>query len=172
MAEMLLLEFEEWRTTQWPHYLVSSFGRVRSLPRAKSKGKILVPLLVGGYRMVRLCESGKIKQEKIATLVCDAFHGKKPSSTHEVAHGDGNPINDHKRNLRWATRKENGEDKVRHGRSLRGSKHPNARLREDDVRAIRQRLGRETCRVIADDYAVHHSTIRLIASGKTWWWLT
>jgi hypothetical protein len=44
---------------------------------------------------------------KVHQLVCEAFHGPKPTPAHEVLHGDENGLNNHADNLSWGTRKEN-----------------------------------------------------------------
>lgn len=44
---------------------------------------------------------------KVHRLVCEAFHGPKPTSAHEVLHGDENGLNNRQENLCWGTRKEN-----------------------------------------------------------------
>jgi len=44
---------------------------------------------------------------KVHQLVCEAFHGPKPSPTHIVLHLDEDPSNNKPENLRWGTRKEN-----------------------------------------------------------------
>lgn len=43
----------------------------------------------------------------VHTIVCRTFHGPKPTMAHEVNHGDGIKINNHKNNLEWTTRAEN-----------------------------------------------------------------
>lgn len=46
-------------------------------------------------------------------VVCEAFHGKRPSKKHVAAHWDGDKKNNKPRNLRWATYLENGADTIR-----------------------------------------------------------
>lgn len=48
-------------------------------------------------------------------FVCDAFHGPKPSSKHQVRHLDGNRKNNSPENLKWGTSKENAADRTNHG---------------------------------------------------------
>lgn len=56
------------------------------------------------------------KDVKRATMVCLAFHGPKPPDKDVCAHWDDIKHNDKPSNLRWATRKENAEDRVRNER--------------------------------------------------------
>lgn len=108
------------------------------------------------------------KQYRVHTLVCEARHGPSPSSVHEVAHGCGNghlgcvtP-----RHLRWATRAENVDDKVRHGRASRG-------LTKEQALAIYARaVGGERYADIAASFGVHWRTVAGIKRGETWGWVT
>lgn len=45
-----------------------------------------------------------------ARVVCYAFHGPPPSEDYEACHLDGDPTNDHPRNLAWGTKRENRMD--------------------------------------------------------------
>jgi hypothetical protein len=55
--------------------------------------------------------------------VAAQFLPERPSPEHEVRHLDGNKDNPHADNLAWGTRKENADDRERHGRTSRGSAH-------------------------------------------------
>lgn len=76
-----------------------------------------------GYLRVILTLQNKRIKKGIHQLVCEAFHGKKPSDMHEVCHKDGNRQNNCASNLRWGTRKENAADREKHGNTARGSKN-------------------------------------------------
>jgi hypothetical protein len=58
------------------------------------------------------------KRMYVSVYICTKVYGPKPTPKHEVAHSCGNGhigcIN--KRHIRWATRKENVEDAIQHGR--------------------------------------------------------
>ena len=47
------------------------------------------------------------KNYKLHRLVCEAFHGPKPSSEAVVIHLDEDGMNNRPENLRWGTQKEN-----------------------------------------------------------------
>lgn len=61
---------------------------------------------------------------------------------------------------------DNSADAAAKGRSSRGEKNGNAKLAEDDVRAIR--VDARSVRVIAADYGVASETVRSIRSRKSW----
>lgn len=101
-------------------------------------------------------------------LVAEAFHGWRPSEDHEVAHGDGSRVNNHYRNLRWATRLENAADKMLHG-TVRSGSRPMSDLADADVRKIRAFVvcGLWTLREAAEHYGVAYTIIHNIMRGKS-----
>lgn len=102
-------------------------------------------------------------------LVCLAFHGLPPSADMQVAHGDANRINNRPENLRWATPKENGEDKVRHGNSLYGERHPSVKLTADEVIAVCDLYASGMKqRDIASVFGVHQAQVHRITRRKCW----
>lgn len=74
------------------------------------------------------------------------------------------------RHLRWATPKQNMDDRVIDGTHHRGEHHHGAKLTAVQVLAI-FRDGR-THQAIADEYGVTRTTITMIKLGRTWGWLT
>ncbi len=177
---------EEWRlVVGYPDYEVSNLGRVRRATDAlwsphgstrirSPRGYILKPHPNGGgYLTVRLSAvDAKPRSRTVHILVCTAFHGKKPTPAHEVAHSDDNGLNPVASNLRWATQKENSADRDLRGRTLRGSRHPAAKLNEGDIQAIRGLVdaGKRTG-AIASLYGVGSTTISMIKSRSNWGWL-
>jgi hypothetical protein len=71
-----------------------------------------------GYRSAKL---GRAAQVYVHHLVLEAFVGPRPAGR-QAAHGDGDKANNVVTNLRWATRKENEGDKVRHGTKVFGAR--------------------------------------------------
>lgn len=177
MAEQFLFDFEEWRKcNDWPDYEVSSFGRVRRRtdsrdPRYKA-GFILKPTPnQDGYLCIRV--GGRLAKTtlRVHWLVCKAFNGEPPPDRPEAAHWDGVLTNNRASNLRWATHAENMADLRRHGKH-RGEIHRDAKLTEQDVRQIRQRLkSGEGSGPIARDYGVSFMSIKQIRIGRSWGWL-
>lgn len=96
-------------------YEVSSAGRVRSLPRARTAGHPLKGTPhPGGYVLVAI--DGR--KRKIHDLVLQAFIGPRPLGA-VTRHLDNDPTNNRVENLRWGTQRENMLDRVEHGTSLR-----------------------------------------------------
>lgn len=165
--------FEQWRDVPGfeDEYVVSSLGRICRKPT----GHVLKPwIAAGGYCYVDL--RGECRKRKIGVhvIVAEAFHGPRPSPGHEVAHWDGVTTNNTVDNLRWATHRENLEDRRRHG-TLRtpvfqGASHPGAKLTDHDVFHIRSIYSgrRGELSDLAELYRVHRTTIKRAASGETW----
>ncbi len=161
---------EEWRAVDGhPRYEVSDMGRVRS--SCKGPNRLLRGgLTTGGYRNVAICFGGRMKTYYVHRLVCAAFHGAPVGARAEVAHFDGDRLNNRSNNLRWATTKENQADRVRHNTHTRGASNGNATLSEGMVHEIRRRHvgGAVTHRSTACEFGVHRSTVSDIVSGRTW----
>lgn len=124
-------------------YEVSDQGRVRSLPRATTSGRILKQGYTNmGYLFVSL-SNGKRTSRGVHRLMGLAFL-PNPDDLPQVRHLDDDKNNNHLSNLAWGTTSHNGLDAVRNG------VHPNTRktgckyshgeytLRKDGRRFCRQ----------------------------------
>ena len=162
-----------WRTVPgYPAYEVSVDGLVRRCQgfRCRRAHRVLVPFIrPNGYAQILLYQGGKRRRFGVHQLVALAFLGPKPSPQHEVAHLDGQRLNNHVSNLAWLLPIENDAHKDLHGTRLRGSQIHSAKLVEAQVVLIRQALavGIRQC-ALAQTYGVSDSTVSLIARGKTW----
>lgn len=162
-----------WRTVPgYPAYEVSVDGVVRRCQgfRCRRAHRVLVPFIrPNGYAQVILYRDGRRRRFGVHQLVALAFLGPKPSPQYEVAHLDGQRLNNHVSNLAWLLHSENERHKDLHGTRLRGSQIGNAKLTEAQVVLIRQALavGIRQC-VLAQAYGVSDSTVSLIARAKTW----
>lgn len=102
---------------------------------------------------------------------CEAAHGPRPVGKSDAAHSCGERMCINPRHLRWASRSENEQDKVAHGRSNRGGERSGAaRLTPESVRAIRESYAStsRTQQQLADEYGVHIMTINDIINERTW----
>lgn len=99
--------------------------------------------------------------------VCELAHGPAPTTPkHEAAHA---PVVCHsrkccnKRHLRWATVKENHQDRIADGTSSRAVK-----LTEADVREIRRLASTLTCQEIARLYPVTANHVWRVVKRRLW----
>lgn len=112
-----MLKTEEWRLIPgYPDYAVSEYGKVKRVTKAQGAqaGKIRKPVKNGKYDYYALTLSGKMTSIFGHRLVALAFIGPPPTPKHEVAHKNWKHKDNHYSNLRWATHKENMDDRVKH----------------------------------------------------------
>lgn len=146
-----------------PDYSITEDGKVYSHKFGKVK-ELKWSMSDKGYPRVGL---GK-KQYYIHALVCDTYLGALPEGMVR-RHLDGNPLNNHISNLAIGTYKENGEDKVKHGRSITGIKHPCAKLTPFDVEQIKDLLVFGiTHTTLGRMFGVSISRISDIRNNKSW----
>jgi hypothetical protein len=156
-------------------YSVSNFGRVRSEARAvvyvNGKTQTVRERILraatkkSGHKSVMFYRDAKQKRLHVHRLVALAFIGPQPSPLHEVAHNDGNPSNNARGNLRWATRSSNHMDKVAHGTHNRGDQHPNHKITDAQVRSIR--ADSRHAKTIADEYGITWQHVYGIKANST-----
>jgi predicted DNA binding protein len=97
-------------------------------------------------------------------------NGELPASPLIVRHKcrSRNCVNpDH---LESGTPSENQLDRVRDETDIRGAKHPNSKLTEEQVREIQKRHD-EKVGDLAKEFSVAHQTISEIIKKKRWAWL-
>lgn len=105
-------ELEIWRNVAGYEglYEVSSYGRVKSLPRNTTSGKVLSVVYNNvGRASVILTKNGKCKLTQVSRTVAFAFPdicGNYFEGA-QVNHLDENPKNNNAYNIRWCTCKEN-----------------------------------------------------------------
>ena len=84
-------------------YLISSFGRVKSI----INNKILTPCIVRANGLVvGLMRNGKVEKRQVSRLVAAAFI-PNPDNKPCIDHIDGDRTNNHADNLRWCSINEN-----------------------------------------------------------------
>lgn len=168
---------EEWRPVGGYEglYEVSSLGRVRALfeHRNLKPGRILAlwrtstnrgPTAVR-YR-VSLSRAGK-RRYPVHLLVCEAFHGPRPTREHQAAHGDGDGLNNAASNLRWTLPPGNYDDMKRHGHHRAATLRANGKLSDDQVHAIRTlRTAGRKLDDLARQFDVDRSHICAVARGR------
>ncbi|MEA1064721.1 NUMOD4 domain-containing protein [Erwinia sp. HR93] len=155
-------------------YEVSNFGRVRSVSRwvdfgkgrRLSEGRLLTISIKGAYKNVCLCNNGVELTKTIHRLVAEAFVA---GTGKVVRHLDGNSLNNHADNLAWGSYQDNENDKARHGRTLKGEKHHNAKLTREDVINIRQMHARGMTQLaIAAALCIGRGAVGCVVRGETW----
>lgn len=92
-------------------YMVSSWGRIMSLPRGK--GSSSTPKILSlrydrnGYARIALWKNNKGSEKKVHRLVAYAFLGNPPKGKTTVNHKDGQHSDNRATNLEWVSQLEN-----------------------------------------------------------------
>lgn len=166
-----------WREIpNWDRYEASSAGLIRSRDMvvgakggcfAVRKGRVLTPVkATSGYWVVTVTDGTKRQQIAVHRLVAMAFHGAAPRSGAHVLHGDGDKNNNAAENLRWGTPADNHLDTERHGRRLKGERHPLAKIDEAAVRNVRNST--VDASLLAAQYGVTREHIWAIRQKRVW----
>jgi len=175
---------EEWRHIKGYEgmYLISSLGRVKSLPRVKVrsngrphtiKERILKPALdSSGYLRVALSKDRKLTTLKIHRIVAEHFYTIEVNK--EVNHIDGDKTNNSVENLEWVTRSENVKHAFDIGlaNSMRGSNNPTSKI--DELTALTVKTFIESkykLKYISDKLGISYNIVKDISRKRTWSWL-
>lgn len=156
-------------------YEVSDCGRVRSWRRQgpstnlASKPHLLQPAThPDGYFTVSLHQGGVQKTQLVHVLVARAFIGERPEGF-QVCHIDGNPANNWSGNLRYDSAIGNAGDRIEHGRNAAGEKHGMAKLKADEVAAIRRGFkGGASKSALSRQFCISRYQVRRIVNGESW----
>lgn len=174
---------EEWRYIDGFKYMVSSFGRIKSMPKKRvsktknafgvvfyTKEKILTQTKSStGYLNLTLSINGVKHQKLVHILVANAFLINE--NLPEVNHKNGIKVDNRISNLEWITKSDN----IKHSYSIglidkKGEKHHFVKITEDDVRNIRGL--KETTNIknvdLANKFNVSQQTICDILKRRSW----
>jgi hypothetical protein len=157
----------------FPDYCISENGVITRVSDFKNRteGSVIRHRIErGGYAIIGLYKDGKQVTRTVHSLVAETFLGEPPTGKHEVAHADGDRLNNRVSNLRWATRSENHADKRQHGTVLIGVKNPAAKLDDTKVKTIRELKGSSNIsnQALGDMFGVTKVAIRYVLCGRTW----
>lgn len=174
-----LEQCEEWRAIPGcDGYEVSDLGRVRSY-RAHGGNRggrmVAAPRLkttrrhnTGYLSVVLQAELGRSQAYPVHVLVAAAFLGPRPDRM-QVAHRDGDKMNARLDNLRYATARENAQDKHLHGTTSRGEMNGNRKLTQDQVQQIvTQYRGGDLQKTLAVAFGISQSQVSNIVRGASW----
>ena len=158
---------EQWEFVQdFENYLVSTLGNVKTV-NGKPK-KIVYDNK--GYGRVELWKNNKGRKFRVHRLVAEAFI-PNPLGKEQVNHIDGNKKNNCVSNLEWVTPKENIRHAIENNLSSikYGSKNLSSKLKEEDVKYIRENAGiNKSVRELSEIYKVSTTTIYNIINYKKW----
>ena len=171
------LTFSGWKQLR-NRYAVSSFGRIASYKLDPLKdGKLLSGSLTTGYRTLNLHRPDNkgtlyIHREMAQLLL------KKPSSKHKyVIHRNHNKLDNHIKNLKWATleqmidHQQGSPAKIAY-KEKQANKTEGLKLNASQVKKIKKILSSNnrniTIKQLAINYGVCEMTMYRIKSGENW----
>ena len=148
-------------------YLISTYGRVKSL--RKTKVIILKPWNLGGYLAVDLRDKPKRKTKTVHRLVAEAFVIRHIRDT-EVNHIDGNKLNNRHVNLQWCTHSENIQHAYDTGLKYapQRDEHSRSKLNSGQVLRIKRlyKTGVISHSELSRAFIVSHATISRVIKSK------
>lgn len=159
---------EQWKVVKgFENYLVSSLGNVKTI---NGKLKKVVYDSKNDYGYVELWKNNKGKKFRIHRLVAETFI-PNTLGKEQVNHIDGDKKNNCVSNLEWVTPKENIRHAIENDLSSikYGSKNLASKLKEEDVKYIRENAGiNKSVKELSEIYNVSTTTIYNIINYKKW----
>jgi len=169
------IQGEEWRNVKdfEDFYMVSNFGRVKSLKRIVDR-RVYGPLLVKekiirqddphSYRMAEFNIKGVRKRETVHRLVLKTFKSN-PENKPCVNHINGVKWDNRLENLEWVTEKENAAHAAKLGLLRTGEKNNQTTISNSDVVDIFYSESRNID--IAKKYGISKKTVSQIKNKRT-----
>jgi len=170
---MTKLDKERWLPVKGSDgsYEISSFGKVKSLPRKYKRKKIIFLKPAFGKDMglnVVLCKNCVCKTTKVHRIVATTFI-PNPENKPEVNHIDGNRANNRVENLEWCTRSENEKHAYRINLKNRvGQNNPRSKLTTENIKKIRKMAEVINQKEIAKQFKVTPQCIGAIVRRENW----
>ena len=161
---------EEWRDIRGyeGRYLISSFGRVKSLNYHRENKEKILKLSVDkhNYLHIMLCKNGRKKRFQIHRLVAEAFI-PNPNNYPIINHKDENPSNNCVTNLEWCTHKYNINYGTRNKKSseiqiINGKKKYSKNYNSRKVQCVTTGRKFNTIKEAGEYYLLSNSTISSI----------
>lgn len=164
-------------------YQISEYGVVRSVDREITtkpdrfgrvsnyvkRGKVIADRRHQfGYRVVTLSFNNIQYTKTVHRLVAISFIDN-PENLPLVRHVDGNPENNHFKNLIFGTQKDNMANAMNHGTVECGENRYNAILTNDEVVKIRvEKRGGAKNKELSEKYGISEVRVHKIVTGETW----
>ena len=151
-------------------YLVSSFGRVKSMPNKVWNSERILKPLKQTYSTIDLCKDAKVKKLTIHRIVAKTFIPNNENKP-DVNHINGDKHDNRLENLEWVTKSENQKHAAKLGLiNCKGSRNSQSKLTEDIVIAIFTSNKRTS--ELSKEYNISQPTICDIRKGRSWTHLT
>lgn len=164
IAAAPFLDFREYPRNK--DYWVSNRGHVISIKRVRPKLQTMMVSEDGYHRAWIGARREKLMPVQVSRMVLESFVCLSPADGMQCRHKNGVRWDNRPENLEWGTAKDNAADRVRHGTSPVGVRHPRAKLTEIQVDEIFN--SRESDRVLAKRYGISKGNVWFIRTKRTW----
>jgi hypothetical protein len=163
----------EWRPIPgFPAHAIREDGLIMRVVKGKTRPAgwiVKVGPRFDGYLTAKLTVDGRKFTRCVHRLVALAFLGPPLPGKAEAAHWDGDKLNNHVSNLRWASTAENGADTARHGTRV-GERNGRAKLTWEQVQQARAeytgKWGEQS--QLARKFGVKSTAMRSALLGEHW----
>lgn len=172
----IIEEWKEYRDDNWiekDRYLISNYGRVKSLKVDTEKGELIKGSLVSEFLTIqgRKKEGGR-STKYIHKLVAELFM-PNPENKPFVIHLDYNKTNNHLNNLDYATQEELTKHHSKNPNYLKKAFDPSwSKLTYNEAKLLKKKLldpNRKTrMKILAKQFGVSEMQLWRIKSGENW----
>ena len=145
-------------------YEASNHGEIRHVVLKKVR---ILNVGKHGYSVFSFWNGKRPATFRAHILILSAFI-PQPTAEHVPNHKNCVKSDNRLANLEWVTPAENRAHALENGRYLRGVKHPQSILTEQDVRNIRARHETESYDKLATAFKVSKPTIAAIITRRLW----
>jgi hypothetical protein len=99
-------------------------------------------------------------------VMCELVNGPCPGENYEAAHecGNGKLGCVHPLHVKWKTKSENQQDRMKHGTQATGKRSKISYAEAEEIRSLK---GQMTQQEIADKFGISRANVSLIQLGKT-----
>lgn len=108
------------------------------------------------------------KRGSVSRFICEIASGINPGPKIHAAHNCGKEWCVNPKHIRWATPKENANDKISHGTVCCGERQGRSKLTDEDVIKIRSLEGKMTNVAIAKMFGVKDMQVGRIIRRERW----
>lgn len=165
---------ERWQAIEGTNsrYFISTFGRLITVAwKGTDQTRVMKPALdANGYLRTMIIQNGRTRTVKMHRLVAQAYL-PNPLNSPEVNHKSMTKDDNRVENLEWATGKQNVQHAFKtSGRTMQGTKAPNAKLTEAQVLEIRAKYVPRlySATRLAKEYSVSQPTVKAILQRRHW----
>lgn len=150
------------------NYLIDEYGNIFS-NHSGCLVEMTPQINRDGYKVINLILDGKSYHRRINRLVAEVYvNNPNPETFNVVHHKDDDRQHNYYKNLEWCTARMNNDYKVEAERHARGTTSGLAKVTDDQVIEIYQRLLNGAPLKISKEYNISERAVSRIKDKSTW----